>query len=74
MKVKDYNKYRLFDYENEPTGTFELGDILINQHNEIGVVIQTFSDSEVRTDMYGVECNHRLATIEEIRKYRVELL
>jgi formyltetrahydrofolate hydrolase len=78
IKVKDHNQFRLFDYVNQPTGTFDLGDVLTKRYDdgtvEIGVVIQTFSDSEVRTDMYGVDYNHTPSTLAEIKQYRPELL
>jgi hypothetical protein len=77
MKVRNFRDYALFDYTSEGTDTFELGDILIKEgkdNTEIGVVIQTFTDGTVRTDMYGNESNHRLATIEEIKEFRPEIL
>lgn len=81
MKVADHNKYRLFDYENDLTNpNFELGEILIhnirNEGNPIGVVIQVHSDGDCRTDMFG-NCSLsevRLATEEEVLKFRKELL
>jgi hypothetical protein len=77
IKVKDHNKFRRFDYVNYPTGSYDLGTVLakeIDNTVEIGVVIQTFSDDEVRTDMYGVDYNHRPAALREIEIYRPELL
>jgi hypothetical protein len=89
MKVKDHNKYRLFDYENDLTNkNFQLGEIvirisgadrtLINQDNgnPIGVVIQLHDDGDCRTDMFG-NCSSsevRLATIDEIKEYRENLI
>jgi len=80
MKVIDYNKYRRFDYENEPCETFQLGDVLYKDYDgeqtpEIGVVIQTFSDGDVRTDMWGM-CSPsevRLSSLNEVEKYRPDL-
>jgi hypothetical protein len=87
MKVIDHNKFRLFDYENEQTKGFQLGDILYKEYSEhfdsvendppeIGVVIQTFSDGDVRTDMWGM-CSPSevsIATLEQIDQYRPSLI
>lgn len=80
-KVKDYTKFKLFDYENQPCPTFQLGDVLYKggvdgDPNEVGVVLQTFSDGDVRTDMWGM-CSPsevRYSTIEDIKYLRPELL
>jgi hypothetical protein len=89
MKVENHNKFRLFDYKNETNQhKYQLGDILFkeytdennytgeNQKPEIGVVIQTFSDGDVRTDMWGMCCESEvsLATLEQIDQYRPELI
>ncbi len=77
MKVNDHNKYRLFDYNNDMTNVnFQLGEVLINSENEIGVVIQLHEDGDCRTDMFG-NCSPsevRLATISEIKEFRKDLL
>jgi hypothetical protein len=77
MNVKDHNKYRLFDYENDLTNeNFKLGQVVINQENEIGVVIQLHDDGDCRTDMFG-NCSPsevRLATIDEIKEYRENIV
>ena len=88
MKVKDHNKYRLFDYENDLTNKdFQLGEIVIKvtnanktkidtNGNPIGVVIQLHDDGDCRTDMFG-NCSSsevRLATIDEIKEYRENLI
>jgi hypothetical protein len=82
MRVRDHNKFRLFDYNNHSNDNFELGQIVINikrwgdDGNPIGVVIQTHDDGDCRTDMFG-NCSTeevRLATIEEIKEFREELL
>lgn len=82
IKVRDHNQFRLFQYENEPCESFQLGDILLKQYDdtscpiEIGVVIQTFSDGDVRTDMWGM-CSPsevRIPTYDEIVKYRPSLI
>lgn len=82
FKVRDHNEFRMFDYENEPCDTFQLGYVLVKEYDdercpiEIGVVIQTFSDGDVRTDMWGMcspsEVRH--STLKEIKKYRPKLL
>lgn len=82
FKVRDHNHFRMFEYENEPCETFQLGDILLKEYEDekspidIGVVIQTFSDGDVRTDMWGM-CSPsevRIPTFKEIKKYRPRLL
>lgn len=78
MKVKDYRDYALFDY-NSIVGKqddFQLGDIVINDENKIGVIIQVHEPSEFRVDMFG-NCGSdeiRLASEEEVKEYRLELL
>jgi hypothetical protein len=55
---------------------FRLGQVVINQENEIGVVIQLHEDGDCRTDMFG-NCSSSevtTATIEQIKKFRPELL
>lgn len=89
MKIIDHKKFCYFDYESEVNpNKYQLGDILYkdyteennytgeNQKPEIGVVIQTFSDGDVRTDMWGMcsESEVRFATIEDIETYRKNLL
>jgi hypothetical protein len=79
MKVVDHNKFRKFDYESEINpNKYQLGDILIKEeyHPEIGVVIQTFDDGDVRTDMWGMcsESEVSLATLEQVDLYRPELI
>jgi hypothetical protein len=81
MRVIDHNKFRLFDYENEVNpNKYQLGDILYKEHTDvfsnIGVVIQTFSDGDVRTDMWGMcsESEVSLATLEQVDLYRPNLI
>jgi len=89
MRV-DETKYAKFEYEDghgydgEPKNNpFKRGHVVIkpigtdeNETPEIGVVLQVHDQSELRTDMFGNECTSklRLATKEEIRKYRPKLL
>lgn len=79
MKVVDHNKFRKFEYENEVNpNKYQLGDILYKEEYqpEIGVVIQTFEDGDVRTDMWGMCCESEvsMATLEQIDLYRPELI
>ena len=87
MKVKDHNKFRHFDYENETNPhKYQLGDVLTKDYSklyplsseepEIGVVIQTFEDGDVRTDMWGMcsEIEVSLSTFDEIVKHRPKLI
>jgi len=80
LKVKDYNKFCCFLYENEESPMYQLGDILYKSYDEqppeIGVVIQTFEDGDFRTDMWGMSyiSEVRYATLEEIKELRPKLL
>lgn len=76
MKVTNYKDFQLFKYTDEGMNhLFSNGDILIKE-NEVGVVIQEYGNEEFRTDMWGnshpSEC--RLATIDEVKKFRQDLL
>lgn len=81
LRVKDHNKYRMFDYENEPCMTYQLGDVLLKKYEdsdrpEIGVVIQTFSDGDFRTDMWGMSYYSEVvpAKLSDVKEYRPDLL
>jgi hypothetical protein len=87
LRVKDHNKFRRFDYESEPNPfKYQLGHVLTKDYSklyedseqgiEIGVVIQTFNDGDVRTDMWGMcsESEVRPASVLEIKKYRPNLM
>jgi hypothetical protein len=81
LKVRDHNKYRMFDYENEPCMTYQLGDVLLKKYEdsdrpEIGVVIQTFSDGDFRTDMWGMSSYSEVvpAKLSDVKEYRPNLL
>lgn len=60
MKV-DYKKYKLFNYEQNPSKNdkFELGEVVIKDSEdvvEIGVIIQCHGNNEYRTDQFGNCC------------------
>jgi hypothetical protein len=83
LQVKDHNKFRMFEYENErpPMSGYKLGDVLLkegqdNDRTEIGVVIQTFSDGDFRTDMWGVSSISEVspANLSDVKKYRPNLV
>ena len=81
LKVNDHNKYRNFDQENEPSTTYQLGDVLLkeyegSQSSEIGVVIQTFADGDFRTDMWGMSSYSEVlrAKLSDVKEYRPDLL
>lgn len=77
MKL-DHTKFALFNYVQNPTENdiFELGEVVINDRNEIGVIIQRHGNNEYRTDIFGNCCGIeiRLATLEEIKLYRNKLV
>ncbi len=81
MRVNNHLDFVCFDYESVPTNNVCLGDVIIKdvdvRTTEIGVVIQTYSDGEFRTDMFGNDCFRtgvRIATLEEVHEYRPELI
>jgi hypothetical protein len=85
MKVKDYNKFRYFGYEDyydghtENTDKFHLGDVVIlarGKRKEVGIILQCHGHNEYRTDWFGNCCETgiRFATIDEIKKYRPEII
>jgi hypothetical protein len=81
LQVSNHKQFALFEYENEPCDTFQLGDVLFKPEQdgdspEIGVVIQTFSDGDVRTDMWGMCSPSEVtsATYKDVAKYRKDLL
>lgn len=81
LKVSNHKDFACFEYENEPCPSFQLGDVLFKPEQdddkpEIGVVLQTFSDGDVRTDMWGMCSPSEVsaATIEQIQEYRNDLL
>ncbi len=76
--VLDYREYALFDYEHttNKTDKFRLGDVVLKDNTEIGVIIQVHGNEEYRTDMFGNCCDVeiRLATNEDIKTFRKELI
>ena len=74
MNLPNYVNYGMCVYENNisENDLFELGDVVINEDNEIGVVIQIHSESEFRVDMFGNTSvdDVRLATDKEIEQFR----
>jgi hypothetical protein len=87
ISVSDHKRFTCFEYENETSPGYQLGDILYKEYPEednpedtmepeIGVVIQTFEDGDVRTDMWGMSCDDEVsqATLVQIKKYRPSLM
>lgn len=82
MKVRDHKKFCCFDYESDNPSFhdhgYRLGDVVTKrlEETEIGVVIQIHTDGDIRTDMFGnaSPSEVRLSTIEEVERYRDELL
>ena len=59
IMIVNHNKYRLFEYENNPSkdDEFILGEVVHKQDSgEIGVIIQCHGNNEYRTDMFGNCC------------------
>jgi hypothetical protein len=87
ISVSDHKRFACFEYESETSPGYQLGDILYKEYPEednpedtmepeIGVVIQTFEDGDVRTDMWGMSCDDEVsqATLAQIKKYRPNLM
>ena len=89
LNVKDHKKFCYFDYESEVNPhKYQLGNIIYKSYDwenrvtgekqppEIGVVIQTFDDGDVRTDMWGLcsESEVRPATLLDLKKHRPKLI
>jgi hypothetical protein len=88
ISVSDHKRFACFEYESETSPGYQLGDILYKEYDwedeetgetqepEVGVVIQTFSDGDVRTDMWGMSCDSEVspATLVQIKKYRPKLM
>ena len=81
--VVDYRKYAHFNYSQTPSedDQYGLGDVVIKEGegkeiSEIGVIIQAHGNDEYRTCMFGNCCESeiRLATVEEIKTFRPQLL
>jgi len=56
--IVDHRKYAMFDYNQNPSkdDEFVLGEVVINDENEVGVIIQAHGNNEYRTDMFGNCC------------------
>jgi len=78
MEISNYLFYGLCEYNNTITDAddFKLGDVVINDQNEIGVIIQVHSDCEFRTDMFGNTSSDeiRLATSQEVETFRPNVI
>ena len=76
MNIKNYKDYAAFDYEQSECPNYNLGDVVINDSNEIGIIIQIHDEDEYRTDEFGNVSSSeiRMATDEEIKKYRPNIL
>ncbi len=75
MKVLNYTDFAAFNYI-QSGDISQLGNIVINRYNEIGVIIQVHEDTDIRTDMFG-NCSLneiRLATLEEIEKFQPDII
>jgi hypothetical protein len=59
--IVDHRNYAMFDYNQNPSkdDKFILGEVVTNEENEIGVIIQCHGNNEYRTDMFGNCCFHK---------------
>jgi len=77
MNLPNYNNYACFNYEQNisENDEYKLGDVVINDENKIGVIIQMQTPEEFRTDMFGnTDADQvRLATQWEIETFRPEI-
>jgi hypothetical protein len=78
MKVPNWKKYAMCDYSlhSFKSNNFEVSDIVINEDNEIGVIIQIRDNDEYRTDMFGNCCTSeiKLATEQQINEFRPNVM
>jgi len=76
MKVENHREFASTDYPSGSCPFYQLGEVVINKHNEIGIIIQVHSQGEYRTDMFGnVSANEiTLADMGQIKKFRANLL
>jgi hypothetical protein len=74
MNLPNYLNYGMCVYDNNTSDndSFKLGDVVINEDNEIGVIIQVHEPCEFRADMFGnvSDSEIRLATDKEIEQFR----
>lgn len=77
MKIFNSKDYALFEYEQNPSkyDDFSLGDVVINEENEVGIIIQAHGNNEYRTDMFGNCCSSEIkfATLMDIEQYRPKI-
>lgn len=87
LRVADEKVFSRLNYISERSGHYQLGDVVTKPvldddqiptgNIEVGVVIQTFDDSDFRTDMWGMGSlgeGIRHATMEEITALRPDIL
>lgn len=76
MKVTDHKVFAVADYPSAKCPFHQLGDVVINRHNEIGVIIQIHCWGEYRTDMFGNVSKEEisLANKEQIARFRANLI
>jgi hypothetical protein len=83
LKVIDHKKFSSFEYQSFESTAYQLGDvvfkypdILCDEQPQIGVIIQTHSDCEFRTDMWGNSSDAEIspATFDQIQKFRPDIL
>ncbi|MFA5068081.1 MAG: hypothetical protein WC466_08635 [Candidatus Izemoplasmatales bacterium] len=76
MNIKNYKDYAWLDYPSKECKVYQLGDVVINNENDIGIIIQIHDCEEYRTDAFGNVSSSeiRMATDEEIQKYRPDIL
>jgi len=68
MNLQNYINYGMCIYENtiSQNDAFKLGDVVINEYDEIGVIIQVHSPNEFRTDMFGNTSSSEVRLAESI--------
>ena len=75
-EVSDSTKFACFDYaKTDLNPTYKIGQIVAKETEddiEVGVILNTYTHGDIRTDQFGVECdtNLRPATLEEINTHR----
>ncbi len=76
MKVNNHKAFAVVDYASAECPFHQLGDVVINHNNEIGVIIQIHCRGEYRTDMFGNVSKNEIsmANQQQIATFRADIM
>lgn len=68
MIIENYLEYGCFDYESElsEVNGFKLGEVVIDQELHVGIILQIFSDGDVRCNSNGVCSSDHLKKCSDV--------